>query len=57
MLFADVAGYSKLPEREIPSFVRHFMGAVAELDATSPHRPVLKNTWGDAIYLVFEETK
>ncbi len=54
LLFADVAGYSKLSESEIPAFVQHFLGAVAQLEAASPHRPIQKNTWGDAFYFIFE---
>lgn len=53
MLFADVVGYSKLTEAEIPYFVQHFMGTIAQVAADSPHKPVTKNTWGDAIYFVF----
>jgi class 3 adenylate cyclase len=54
LLFADVVGYSSIPEQEIPLFVQHFLGAVAALDARSSHRPIQKNTWGDALYFVFE---
>ncbi|MFQ5793680.1 MAG: RyR domain-containing protein [Candidatus Bipolaricaulia bacterium] len=57
MLFADVVGYSKLTEEEIPRFVAHFMGAVSDLVAASPHKPVMKNTWGDALYFVFSSVK
>jgi class 3 adenylate cyclase len=53
MLFADVVGYSKLTEEQIPRFARYFMGEVARLIAASPRTPVMKNTWGDALYLVF----
>jgi len=53
MLFADVQGYSKLTEEQIPRFATHFMGAVAELMAECDPGPVVKNSWGDALYLVF----
>ena len=53
MLFADVVGYSKLTEEEIPSFVQDFIGVIADLIQTSAHAPVVKNTWGDAFYFVF----
>ncbi|MBI5394961.1 MAG: DUF4071 domain-containing protein [Verrucomicrobia bacterium] len=53
MLFADAVGFSKLGEPEIPKFVRHFLGAVAGLIARSPDAPVLKATWGDGLYFVF----
>jgi class 3 adenylate cyclase len=55
-LFADVVGFSKLTEQEIPRFVRHFLGPVAGLLAKLPPDSVKKkNTWGDGLYLVFED--
>ena len=53
MLFADVVGSSKIMEEQVPNFVEHFMGAINRLAAESPDRPLLKNTWGDALYCVF----
>ena len=55
LLFADIAGFSKLTEREIPLFVEHFLKPVAELIKRSPYRPAQKNTWGDGLYFVFED--
>jgi len=57
MLFADVVGYSKLMEEQILSFVEHFMGAIGDLLAKSPNKPLMKNTWGDAVYFVFSTVK
>ncbi|MEW6735952.1 MAG: adenylate/guanylate cyclase domain-containing protein, partial [Acidobacteriota bacterium] len=57
MLFADVVGYSRLKEPEIPCFVEHFMGTVAELLQSFPQPPVVKNTWGDALYFVFRKVE
>jgi class 3 adenylate cyclase len=53
MLFADVVGSSKIMEEQVPNFVEHFMGAINELVAESPDKPLLQNTWGDALYSVF----
>lgn len=53
ILFADVVKYSKLTEDQIPRYVEHFLGAVAELEARSSYLPLVKNTWGDALYYVF----
>ena len=53
MLFADVVGSSRIMEEHVPNFVEHFMGAINRLAAESPDRPLLKNTWGDALYGVF----
>jgi class 3 adenylate cyclase len=54
MLFADIVGYSKLTEKVIADFVEVFMHRVSILMATSPHAPRSVNTWGDAIYAVFD---
>ena len=56
MLFADIVGYSKLTEKVIGDFVDIFMQRLSVLLATSPHAPRSVNTWGDAIYAVFDFT-
>lgn len=53
LLFADVVKYSNLTEDQIPRYVEYFLGAVAELEAKSSYAPLVKNTWGDALYYVF----
>jgi hypothetical protein len=57
MLFADVVGFSKLDEPQIPAFVEHFMGAIAEALPKGRQAPLYRNTWGDAIYCVFRDVK
>ena len=57
MLFADVVGFSKLDEPQIPSFVEHFMGAIAGALPKGRQAPLYLNTWGDAIYCVFRDVK
>jgi len=54
MLFADIVGFTKLSEVQIPSFVEHFLGQVAELMDNIEIKPVHQNTWGDAVMCVFE---
>ncbi len=54
MLFADIVGYSKLTEKVIPDFVGVFLERVSQLTATSPNAPRSVNTWGDAVYAVFD---
>ena len=54
LLFADVVGYSKIPEEEIEYFAPEFLGMISQL-ISQPPRPVLTNTWGDAVYLVFDD--
>src|SRR5260370_527309 len=53
LLFADVVGYSKIPEEQIEYFAPEFLGMISQL-ISQPPRPVLTNTWGDAVYLVFD---
>jgi class 3 adenylate cyclase len=53
MMFADVVGYTRLMEEQIPDFIRHFIGTINSLMAEFPYKPLLKNTWGDALYCVF----
>jgi class 3 adenylate cyclase len=57
MLFADIVGYSKLTEQVIPEFVSTFMTRVSQLAASSKHAPRSLNTWGDAVYAVFDYAK
>ena len=58
LLFADVVGFSKLTEDEMPLFVEHFLKPVAALcDGPGSGKdcpsPVQRNTWGDGLYFVF----
>jgi class 3 adenylate cyclase/tetratricopeptide (TPR) repeat protein len=54
MLFADIVGYSKLTEHVIPEFVGTFLTRVSQLASDSKYAPLHINTWGDAIYAVFD---
>ena len=54
MLFADIVGYSKLTEHVIPEFVETFLGRVSLLASSSKHAPRSLNTWGDAVYAIFD---
>jgi hypothetical protein len=57
MLFADAVGYSKLNEDQIPIFVTHFLGSVAELNQRMAHPPEHVETTGDGLYMVFGSTR
>ena len=57
VLFADARSFSRLNEEQILAFVKYFLGAVAEQVARSPHAPIVKNTWGDGLYFVFERVE
>ena len=54
MLFADMEGYSRLPEQQTPQFFVQFLGAIERAMASAAGRPAFGNTWGDGLYLVFE---
>ena len=55
MLFADVAGYSKLRDDAVPFYMHEFLARIAERLADKPCEPSLVNTWGDAVFSVMEE--
>jgi class 3 adenylate cyclase len=55
LLFADVKGFSKLTEEQSPSFFVDFLDELAGLVRHSPDRPQFSNTWGDGLFMVFEE--
>jgi class 3 adenylate cyclase/tetratricopeptide (TPR) repeat protein len=53
IMFADVVGYSKLPETVIPKYVAQFNQRVSRLIAESSAGPINVNTWGDGLFFVF----
>jgi class 3 adenylate cyclase len=54
ILFADLVGYSHLGDELVPRFTKHFFNAVADLIERSGVEPAARNTWGDALYFVFD---
>lgn len=54
LLFGDVAHFTALSEDQVPRFVAHFLGALGRLEEGLPNRPLVKNTWGDGLFYVFE---
>jgi class 3 adenylate cyclase len=57
MLFADVRGFSKLTDEELPRFAEHFLGAFARILERHSGRIGHKNTWGDALYVVLDDVE
>jgi class 3 adenylate cyclase len=51
-LFADVRGFSKLTDEELPGFATHVLGAVAQVLERYAASIVYRNTWGDGIFAV-----
>lgn len=57
MLFADVKNFSTLTEELLPQFQNLYMRQVSELLDMSKRAPIVVNTWGDAIYMVFDTVR
>lgn len=57
ILFADVVGFSALSDVEVVQFHYEFLGAVGRLLALTRHPPLVRNTWGDGLYLIFETVR
>jgi class 3 adenylate cyclase len=55
ILFADLVGYSRLQEEQIPNYVQGFLRALAETVHRTGHEPLYKNSWGDAVCFMFAE--
>lgn len=54
LLFADVVGYSRLTETQVATFVTTVLTDISRMVASSPHPPIFVNTWGDALFMVFD---
>lgn len=57
LLFADAVGFSKLTEAQIPRFVDAYLRRIAETIALCEEPPLLCDTWGDGLYLVFRSVR
>lgn len=55
VLFGDVKGFSALEEHHLPIFHAEFMGRVSDVLESFGSRVLYRNSWGDAIYVVFED--
>jgi class 3 adenylate cyclase len=55
ILFADMVGYSRLKDEQIPRYAQGFLRTLANAVTRTGHRPEYKNTWGDALCLVFSD--
>ncbi len=54
LLFADIAGFGRLHDAFAPLFHARFLRLVEDQMSTCPTPPLEANTWGDALYVVFE---
>ncbi len=57
VVYGDFAGYSKLNERQLLVFQEEVIGKVATVLAPYSSQILSGNTWGDGIYLVFEDVE
>jgi class 3 adenylate cyclase len=55
MLFGDIRGFSKLGDAELPRFVDTVLGAFAKVIDGYGADVLLASTWGDGLYLVFDD--
>jgi len=56
-VFADVVGFSRLKERQIPAFFDLYLMSAMESLQINRIVPLVKNTWGDGLYLAFESPR
>jgi class 3 adenylate cyclase len=57
ILFADVLGFSALSDTQVVRFYAEFLGIVARLLDAPRRPPLVRNTWGDGLYLVFPQVR
>ena len=55
MLFADVKGFSKVREEQAPILSIQFIDMVADTLKRMPDPPEFANTWGDGLFVVFDD--
>lgn len=53
LLFADVSGFSKMPEQYAPAFAETFLGRCKQILDGIANPPLHANTHGDGLFLVF----
>ncbi|MGY8689356.1 MAG: adenylate/guanylate cyclase domain-containing protein, partial [Verrucomicrobiales bacterium] len=54
VFFADIVGYSKLRETDIPKYLSTFVEEISRIISLPGLHPEVVNTWGDAFYFVFD---
>jgi adenylate cyclase len=57
LIFGDLPGFSKMPEKYLPIFWDQVMGAIGDVLGASKDAVALKNTWGDAIHCVIPDVR
>ena len=54
LLFADISGFSKLPEQYAPDFAEMFLGTCKRILDSLEHKAVVAMTQGDGLFLAFD---
>jgi class 3 adenylate cyclase len=54
LLFADISGFSRMPEQYAPDFAEMFLGTCKRILDSLEHQEVHANTHGDGLFLVFD---
>jgi len=57
LLFGDAVNFSKLDEDQVSRFIRYFMAPISDIVRQYGEANVVKNTWGDGLYLVFNHVR
>ena len=57
ILFADIVGYSKIEEEQTPFFMHEIFGVISDRLTSLDQPPEIINTWGDAIFIVYERAE
>lgn len=55
MVFCDVVGFSRIRDDDLPVFHEQIWEPMAKRIHALPTRPVLVETWGDAVFLVYDD--
>ncbi len=55
MLFADIRGFAKLSDEQLPRFADRVLGAFASVLERQGDEVGYRNTWGDALYVVLSD--
>jgi tetratricopeptide repeat protein/adenylate/guanylate cyclase family protein len=57
LLFADVKGFSRLRDDQLPRFCEHVLGAFAAALDASADAVCYRNTWGDGLFVVVSDAE
>jgi len=55
MLFTDLKGYGRLPDRSIPDIVKEVFVPMAQACHGLETLPLMMKSWGDGLFIVFED--